>query len=69
MSFDPTWRTPTVAGLADLIYADRAFDRLPMLADPSKKPVATIPACWRTAGMAARTVRGCWVIDMLLGKG
>ena len=31
--FDPAWRTSTVVELARGIFADRAFDRLPILAD------------------------------------
>jgi hypothetical protein len=31
--FDPAWRTSTSIALAEGIYADRAFDRLPILAD------------------------------------
>jgi hypothetical protein len=30
---DPTWLSPTVTGLAEAIYRDRAFDRMPILAD------------------------------------
>jgi hypothetical protein len=31
--FDPRWRTADTVGLARGIYEDRAFDRLPLLAD------------------------------------
>ena len=30
---DPAWFTPTVVAIAEGAYADRAFDRLPVLAD------------------------------------
>src|SRR5437868_12720362 len=33
LTFDPTWKTSTVLALAAGIDADRAFDRLPILAD------------------------------------
>lgn len=32
-TLDPRWLTPTVKHLAAAIYAERAFDRLPLLAD------------------------------------
>src|SRR5262249_17229408 len=33
VALDPAWRTTSVLGLADAVNADRAFDRLPILAD------------------------------------
>src|SRR5207248_912805 len=33
VTLDPLWRTSTVLALAEGVYADRAFDRLPILAD------------------------------------
>ena len=33
VSFDPRWRTGDVLGIAHGAYEDRAFDRLPLLAD------------------------------------
>src|SRR5207248_2222128 len=33
VTVDPSWLTSTVVGLADAIYNDLAFDRLPILAD------------------------------------
>jgi hypothetical protein len=63
-----TWNNGTVSKLARAIYTDRAFDRLPLLADALEDAGcadATILAHCRSGG---EHVRGCWVIDLLLGK-
>jgi hypothetical protein len=63
-----TWNGGTVPHLAQGIYAERAFDRLPILAD------ALEDAGCHDAGILAHCrgpgphVRGCWVVDLLLGK-
>ena len=60
--------TSTVLALAGEIYEDRAFDRLPILADALQdagcedKDVLT--HCRQPGGHS----RGCWVMDVLLGK-
>jgi hypothetical protein len=68
VSLDPSWRTSTVVSLAEGIYADRAFDRLPILADALQDAGcdhADILNHCRSDGVH---VRGCWVVDLLLGK-
>jgi hypothetical protein len=68
LSVDPQWLTSTVAALAQGIYADRAFDRLPILADALQDAGCgneDVLAHCRGAGPHAR---GCWVVDLLLGK-
>ncbi|QEL14637.1 hypothetical protein [Limnoglobus roseus] len=69
VTFSPSWLTPTVVGLAGGIYADRAFDRLPILADALQdagcEDVDVLSHC-RGDGPHAR---GCWVVDGVLGKG
>ena len=54
--------------LAQAIYAERAFDRLPILADALEDAGcdnADILAHCRQPG---EHVRGCWVVDLLLAK-
>lgn len=67
--FDPVWRTSAVVGLAELIYNERAFDRLPNLAEVLEyaecNHLGLLAHC-RDGGPHAR---GCWAIDMVLGKG
>jgi hypothetical protein len=65
---DPSWLTSTVVALARGIYDDRAFDRLPILADALQDAGcdhADILAHCRSDDPHAR---GCWVVDLLLGK-
>ena len=67
-AFAPGWRTADVLGLARGIYADRAFDRLPLLADALMDAGCDsddLLAHCRDEGPHAR---GCWVVDLLLGK-
>jgi hypothetical protein len=62
------WNDGTVVRLAQAIYEDRAFDRLPILGDALEEAGcddADILAHCRGQG---EHVRGCWVVDLLLGK-
>jgi hypothetical protein len=66
VTFDPAWRTRTAVALAEAIYADRAWDRLPILGDALEDAGcanADVLAHCRGGGPHAR---GCWVIDGLL---
>jgi hypothetical protein len=68
VALDPSWLTSTVVSLAEGIYADRAFDRLPILADALQDAgceVAEVLDHCRGPGPHAR---GCWVVDLVLGK-
>jgi hypothetical protein len=62
------WRTPEVVAMAQGIYDDRAFDRLPLLGDVLGRlgcGVAEVLAHCRSGDEHAR---GCWVVDAVLGK-
>lgn len=57
-----------ISGLASSIYDEGAFDRLPVLADALEEAGcgdAALLEHLRTPGMH---VRGCWAVDLLLGK-
>ncbi len=63
-----SWLTSSVCALARGIYDDRAFDDLPILADALEDAgcaATELLAHCRSAGPHAR---GCWVMDLLLGK-
>ena len=67
-AFEPDWRTSTVAALAEGIYADRGFDRLPILADALEDGGCNHPDILTHCRGAGPHVRGCWVVDLVLGK-
>src|SRR5262249_23525652 len=69
VAFDPPWLTSTVLALAQGIYKDRAFDRLPILADALQDAGCENPEILdhcRDPRLAH--VRGCWAVDLVLGK-
>ena len=62
------WNDRTIVRIAQAIYDERAFERLPVLADALAEAGcddADILAHCRGPGPH---VRGCWVVDLLLGK-
>ena len=69
VAFDPAWRTSDVMAIGKGIYAERAFDRMPVLADALQDA-----GCDRDDLLAhlrdatATHVRGCWALDLVLGK-
>jgi hypothetical protein len=71
VSLDPawlTWNAGTVRKMAQAIYDDRAFDRLPILADALEEAGCTDRDILDHCRSGGDHVRGCWVIDLLLGK-
>ena len=65
---DPRWLTATAVALAQAIYEDRAFDRMPILADALEEAGcddADVLTHLRGDGPHAR---GCWAVDLVLGK-
>jgi hypothetical protein len=64
---NPAWQTPQVVDLAQAIYDDRSTNKMPILADALKDAGcnnADILAHCRGSGPH---VKGCWVLDHLLG--
>lgn len=69
---DPSWsawKDGVVVKLAQAIYEDRAFDRLPVLADALEEAGCTNADILAHCRGPGEHVRGCWVVDPLLGKG
>jgi hypothetical protein len=65
---DPSWRTPDVVGLARGIYAEGTFDRLPLLADALMDAGCSDEAILSHCRGDGPHVRGCWVVDLVLGR-
>lgn len=62
------WLTPTVVAVAQGVYEDRAFDRLPILADALEESGCTDASILDHCRATTPHVRGCWVVDLLLKK-
>lgn len=68
---DPSWlgwNSGTVLSLAQGIYEDRAFDRLPVLADALEDAGCHNAEILGHCRQPGEHVRGCWVVDLLLDK-
>jgi hypothetical protein len=63
---DFRWRTADVTGLARGIYDDRAFDRLPILADALTDAGCDEPTILEHCREPGPHYRGCWVVDAVL---
>ena len=64
----PSWLTSDVLALARGIYDDHAFDRMPILADALQDAGCDNSHILDHCRGAGPHVRGCWVVDALLGK-
>jgi hypothetical protein len=67
-SADPSWLTPGVVKLAQAIYDGRAFDRTPELADALEEAGCANEAFLGHCRGPGPHVRGCWVVDLMLGR-
>jgi hypothetical protein len=68
---NPDWLTANnraAWNLARTIYAEQEFDRLPILGDALEDAGCTDDSILSHCRGAGPHVRGCWVIDLLLGK-
>jgi hypothetical protein len=64
-----SWNGSTAHKLAAAVYEERAFDRLPVLADALEDAGCTDAAVLGHCRAGGEHVRGCWVVDLVLGKG
>jgi len=71
VALDPAWRTwhdGTIVQLAQAIYEERAFDRLPILADALEEAGCTdAELLGHLRGIGPHS-RGCWAVDAILGR-
>jgi hypothetical protein len=68
ITLNPNFLTPTVVHLAQAIYDDRTFDRLSILADALHEAGCDNNEILSHCRGPGPHVRGCWVIDLALGK-
>ena len=66
--FDPAWRTPESVGLAEEVYRRRWFEGLPALAESLEQAGCDNAEVLRHCRRQGGHVRGCWAVDLLLGK-
>jgi hypothetical protein len=74
-SIDPAWLTPTVVSLAQAAYDNRSLPtgtldnaRLAILADALEDADCTNADILNHCRQPGDHVRGCWVVDLVLGK-
>ena len=70
-SLDPScaaWHDGTVRRLAEAIYTEGAFHQLPVLGDALEEAGCQDEIILRHCRQPLAHVRGCWIVDGLLGK-
>ena len=65
---DPGWITSVTLSLATRIYDEKAFDRMPILADALQEAGCDNADILTHCRDDGPHVRGCWVVDLILGK-
>jgi hypothetical protein len=68
VTFSPEWRTDTAVALARQMYDLREFGVMPILADALQDAGCDNDDILNHCRHPGEHVRGCWVIDLLLGK-
>jgi hypothetical protein len=64
----PEWRSANVIGLASTIYEERAYEHLPILADALMDAGCFDEDILDHCRNPGQHVRGCWALDLVLGK-
>jgi hypothetical protein len=67
-AFDEEWRTSTVVSVAKGIYDSRDFSPMPLLADALQDAGCENEDILNHCREDGPHVRGCWVVDLILGK-
>jgi hypothetical protein len=68
VAWQPEWCSETAVALARGIEAERAIDRMPILADALEEAGCGEPQVLQHCRHEPVHVRGCWVIDIVLGR-
>ncbi|WP_232069714.1 hypothetical protein [Gemmata massiliana] len=68
VAFSPAWRTSIVVALAAQMYESRDFSTMPILADALQDAGCDNADMLDHCRGPGPHVRGCWVVDLVLGK-
>jgi hypothetical protein len=68
VALDPSWRTDTAVSLARSMYESRDFTAMPILADALQDAGCGNEDVLNHCREPGGHIRGCWVVDLLLGK-
>ena len=68
VAVDAAWLTSDVLALARQMYESRDFSAMPILADALQDAGCDNPDVLNHCREGGPHVRGCWVVDLLLGK-
>jgi hypothetical protein len=69
VAFNPAWRTDTALTLARQMYDSRDFGAMPILADALQDAGCdSEDVLNHCRDASAPHIRGCWVVDLVLGK-
>ncbi len=68
VTFSPSWRTSTAVALASQMYESRDFGAMPILADALQDSGCDNTDILDHCRGPGAHVRGCWVVDLVLGK-
>ena len=68
VAFDPNWRTSTVVSIAQGLYESRDFSPMTILADALQDAGCDHADILDHCRGTGPHVRGCWVVDLVLGK-
>jgi len=68
IAVNPSWLSSTVISLTEAIYEERAFERMPILADALEDAGCAHQDILDHCRAGGEHCRGCWVVDLALGK-
>lgn len=69
ITINPSLLSTAIVNMAQAIYDERAFDRMPVLGDALEESGVTDSALLSHCREPGPHARGCHVLDMILGKG